>query len=73
MPERQALVVAENGKPILAALKRCIDGRTSARLLQQQKDARATVADARQRQVAAEVRATAAVVEAERRGLAEWW
>lgn len=71
LPERQALVVAENGKPILAALKRCIDGRLGARLLTQQKDARATVAEARHRQVAAEVRATAAVVEAERRGLAE--
>ena len=30
LPERHALVVAENGKPIIARLTRCIDGRTGA-------------------------------------------
>ena len=27
LPERHALVIAENGKPIIARLSRCIDGR----------------------------------------------
>jgi type IV secretion system protein VirD4 len=33
LPERHALVIAENGKPIIAPLSRCIDGRSGARLL----------------------------------------
>ena len=33
LPERHALVIAENGKPIIARLSRCIDGRAGARLL----------------------------------------
>ena len=28
LPERHALVIAENGKPIIARLSRCIDGRS---------------------------------------------
>ena len=40
LPERHALVVAENGKPIIARLSRCIDGRAGARLLAQQHQAR---------------------------------
>ena len=27
LPERQALVIAENGKPIIAKLHRCVEGR----------------------------------------------
>ena len=30
LPERHALVIAENGKPIIARLHRCIDGKTGA-------------------------------------------
>jgi hypothetical protein len=33
LPEGRAFVVAENGKPIIARLSRCIDGKTGARLL----------------------------------------
>jgi type IV secretion system protein VirD4 len=32
LPERHALVIAENGKPMIARLSRCIDGRKGARL-----------------------------------------
>ena len=41
LPERHALVVAENGKPIIAKLTRCIDGRHGRRLLANQAQARA--------------------------------
>ena len=34
--ERHALVIAENAKPILAKLDRCIDGRAGKRLLADQ-------------------------------------
>ena len=36
LPERRALVVAEHGKPIIATLTRCIDGRRGRRLLANQ-------------------------------------
>ena len=70
LPERQALVVAENGKPIIAKLTRCIDGKPGRKLLSQQKHARRQITAARSGQVAPEARATAALVEAQRRGLA---
>ena len=34
-PERRALVIVENGKPIIARLPRCIDRETGALLLGQ--------------------------------------
>lgn len=40
LPERQALVIAENARPIIAALHRCIDGKTGRTLLAQQGDLR---------------------------------
>lgn len=40
LPERHALVVAENTRPILAKLARCIDGKPGRQLLVQQKAAR---------------------------------
>ena len=43
LPERHALVVAENAPPILARLRRCIDGRTGRALLEDQRHARARV------------------------------
>jgi len=46
LPERQALVIAENGRPIIARLSRCIDGRQGRRLLAEQRLARARVAEA---------------------------
>ncbi len=36
LPEKQALVIAENAKPIIAALHRCIEGRDGQRLLDAQ-------------------------------------
>ena len=69
LPERQALVIAENGKPLLATLHRCIDGAAGARLLAEQAKVRANLAVARTATIPAEARATAALVEARRRGL----
>jgi len=40
LPARTALVVAENGKPILATLHRAIDGKPGKQLLSQQREAR---------------------------------
>ena len=44
LPTRTALVVAENGKPILATLHRAIDGKPGKRLLAQQGVARRLIA-----------------------------
>ena len=44
LPERQALVVAENTKPIIAKLTRAIDGASGRKLLAQQQDARQRIA-----------------------------
>ena len=49
LPERHALVIAENGKPIIARLTRCIDGRAGARLLAGQQHLRAELAEPTQR------------------------
>ncbi len=40
LPERQALVIAENGKPVIARLHRCIDGRAGRKLLAGQRKLR---------------------------------
>ena len=47
LPERQALVLAENGRPIIARLDRCIEGRKGRRLLAGQQDARRRLSEAR--------------------------
>jgi type IV secretion system protein VirD4 len=70
LPERRALVIAENGKPIIARLSRCIDGRLGARLLAGQQRLRAELADRHTAALNAEARAAAALVEARRRGIA---
>ena len=70
LPERHALVIAENGKPIIARLSRCIDGRKGARLLAGQRRLRAELADRHSAALTAEARAAAALVEARRRGIA---
>ncbi len=69
LPERRALVVAENGKPIIARLHRCIDGRTGRRLLQEQQEQREQVGATRSSTVSASARAVAALAEARRHGL----
>lgn len=70
LPDRHALVVAENGKPIIARLTRCIDGRPGKVLLAQQADLRLRVGQRRRTEVPAEARSLAALVVARRRGLA---
>ena len=69
LPERHALVVAENGKPLIAKLTRCIDGTTGRALLHAQTQTRARLVAGRERAVPSETRATAALAEARRRGL----
>jgi type IV secretion system protein VirD4 len=73
LKERHALVVAENGKPIIARLTRCIDGKHGARLLANQEHVRARLSEARRMVVTPEARTTAALVEAKRRGLIDQW
>lgn len=63
--------MAENGKPIIARLTRCIDGKPGAQLLARQEQVRSRLADARREVIPAEARTAAALVEATRRGLAQ--
>lgn len=70
LKERHALVLAENGAPIIARLRRCIDGTQGRRLLNSQKSLRDTITTSRHAAITPGVRATAALVEARRRGLA---
>ncbi|GIG23320.1 conjugal transfer protein TraG [Cellulomonas chitinilytica] len=68
--ERHALVLAENGSPIIAKLDRCIDGRDGARLLAAKEAVRERITVTRGRQVAPQARALAALAESRQRGLA---
>ena len=61
IPERHALVVAENAPPILARLRRCLDGRDGRRLTTQLAAKRAEVGLARTAQVDLTTRTRAAV------------
>lgn len=70
LPERQALVVAENGKPVIARLRRCIDGRAGRKLLDGQRTLREQLTSTRKAQPSAADRAASAVAEASRRNLA---
>jgi type IV secretion system protein VirD4 len=70
LQERRALVIAENGKPIIARLSRCIDGRKGARLVAGQAALRGELGDRSDAVVTVEARAAAALVEARRRGIA---
>lgn len=72
LDERRALVVAENGKPMIAKLTRAIDGKPGRKLLAAQATARQSVEHARVAIVDPKARATAALVESQHRGLAEW-
>lgn len=66
IPARQALIVAENAKPLLARLTRSIEGRTGRALLAQQAAARAAISARRQSAVTDKARALDAVAEARR-------
>ena len=69
LPERHALIVAENTRPILAKLTRCIDGTTGRHLLAQQTEARRALATRRSDKVPARARELAARAQAEQHGL----
>jgi len=69
LEERHALVIAENGKPIIARLHRSIDGAAGTQLLAEQDKLRFSLAAARRTAITPEARTTAALVEAGRRGL----
>ena len=70
LPDRHALVIAENGKPLIAMLRRSIDGTAGRKLLHTQARLRQQLAAARTRAIDPEARTTAALVEAQRTGLA---
>jgi type IV secretion system protein VirD4 len=70
LPERHALMIAENGKPIIARLSRSIDGRAGAQLLAGQQHLRAELADRHSAAQTADARAAVALIEARRRGIA---
>ena len=61
LPERHALVIAENAKPLIAKLTRCLDGRSGRELLAAQAHAAARVGAARGRHIPVFARTTAAV------------
>lgn len=67
LPERQALVVAENGRPMIAKLRRAIDGKPGRQLQKAQSTARARVGASRTAAVSAAARTTAARVAAQQR------
>ncbi|MDN5899214.1 MAG: TraM recognition domain-containing protein [Brachybacterium sp.] len=68
LPERQALVVAENGKPIIAQLSRCVEGRAGQQLLAEQRDLRERLTQDRRLVITPEARTEAALVAARRHG-----
>ena len=70
LPERRALVVAENGRPVIARLHRCIDGRPGRQLLHQQRLQREQVTRTRRDTISPTARAVAAVSAAQQHGLA---
>ena len=70
LPERQALVVAENGKPVIAKLTRCIDGKKGRLLLAEQAAARQRLVATQAAGADAERRQQAALAAARQLGLA---
>ncbi len=69
LPERHALIVAENTRPIIAKLHRCIDGKPGRALLAQQAETRQHLAQRRAMQPGYEARAVAAVAAARKHAL----
>ena len=67
--DRHALVIAENGKPIVVRLRRSIDGLEGKRLLQAQARTRERLTSARAQAISTEARTITALVEAQRAGL----
>ncbi|WP_248580850.1 TraM recognition domain-containing protein [Nocardioides sp. InS609-2] len=71
LPERKALVIAENGKPIIAKLTRCVEGKEGADLLAQQRTLRQRLTGDRSPSLTPEARVAAALVEARRLGFSD--
>ena len=69
LPERQALVVSENARPLIAKLHRCIDGKDGKALLTAQDAARDRVSAARKATVSVGERTRAAVATARQMSL----
>ena len=69
LPQRRALVIAENGQPVIAQLRRCIDGRHGTQLLADQAALRPQIAHAHAEDNDPKSRAAAALLEARHRGL----
>ena len=67
LPEKHALIVAENAKPMIAKLSRCVEGPQGAKLLAQQAKLRAEMATRRAGKVSADARAVAASASTRRR------
>lgn len=70
LADRHALVVAENGKPIIAHLTRCIDGRRGRALQAEQAAARHSLTATQAAETTPGQRRQAALVQARRLGLA---
>lgn len=71
LEERQALVIAENGKAIIAKLSRCVEGARGDRLLAQQRALREQLTSAGRMVITPEARTAAALAEARRLGLVD--
>jgi type IV secretion system protein VirD4 len=69
LPDRHALVVAENGKPIIARLRRALDGKAGRALDAQRSTLRHQIDSARNLTVPTSARTAAAHAEARRHGL----
>jgi len=69
LPDRHALVIAENTPPILAKLHRCIDGKAGRALLDDQRRVREHIAEQRQQHPSDAARAAAALAAARRHSL----
>jgi len=69
LPEGKALVIAENARPLIATLHRCIQGKSGRRLLADQGAARDRVGRARGQAVSAAVRTADAVALAQQMDL----
>ena len=69
LPERHALVVAENAKPLIARLSRCMDGKPGKALLAAQAAVKQQVNTARTRHTPVPARTAAAVAAAQRMDL----
>lgn len=63
LPEKHALVVAENSKPIIARLTRCIDGKTGRHLLALQREKRQELQVGREQAISSEARAVASLAD----------